>query len=198
MYKAREVAAPLRYAQVAEPYVQLAQRANDHHACPLFPSSGLAAALIMQVVHRRARATSDACSEALIRRAARYMADHYSAEIRIADLASYCHLSVRSLHNLFHHHCGEPPLRALRRFRLRRLHRSIQERPWDPLRLHYDGCGLVGSVVDRNLFLAMYGITVKEHQVCSREKLPPSALAEVIPFAPVPRAELEMFLEAAG
>jgi AraC-like DNA-binding protein len=176
----------------------LAQHANANHASPLFLSFGLAGSLIMQVVHRRARATGDACSEALIRRAARYMAEHYVTEIRIADLAGYCHLSVRSLHNLFHHHCGEPPLRALRRFRLRRLHRSIQERPWDPLRLHYDGCGLVGSSVDRNLFLAMYGITVKEHQACSRQKRPPSALAEVIPFAPLPRAELEMFLEAVG
>jgi AraC-like DNA-binding protein len=145
-----------------------------------------------------ALAGSDACSERLIRRAARYMAEHYDAPIRIADLAQYCHVSVRSLHNLFHVHCGEPPFWALRRYRLRQLHRAIQARPWAPLRLHYANCGLGGSPADRQLFRAIYGLTVQEFQACCRQKRPPQPLAEVIALEPHPRAELERFLEAVG
>ena len=66
--------------------------------------------------------------------AAHYIAAHYASDLRMADLALHCHVSVRTLQNLFHAHCGEPPLRALRRYRLQQLHRGIAERPWTPLR----------------------------------------------------------------
>ena len=76
--------------------------------------------------------------------AAHYIAAHYASDLRMSDLALHCHVSVRTLQNLFHAHCGEPPLRALRRYRLQQLHRGIAERPWTPLRQFYRSCGLTG------------------------------------------------------
>ena len=101
---------------------------------------------------------------------AAYVAEHYASPLRMADLARHCHVSVRTLQNLCHAHCGEAPLKALRRFRLQKLQTQIQARPWMPLRQHYLDCGLTGSLADRDLFLAMYGCTVREHQDLCRYK----------------------------
>ena len=101
---------------------------------------------------------------------AAYVAEHYASPLRMVDLARHCHVSVRTLQNLCHAHCGEAPLKALRRFRLQKLHSQIHSRPWSPLRQHYLDCGLSGSLADRDLFLAMYGCTVREHQDASRYK----------------------------
>ncbi len=95
---------------------------------------------------------------------AAYIAEHYSGPLRMADLARHCHVSVRTLQNLCHAHCGEAPLKALRRFRLEKLHALIAARPWTPLRQLYLSCGLTGSLADRDLFLEMYGYTTREHQ----------------------------------
>jgi AraC-like DNA-binding protein len=77
---------------------------------------------------------------------------------------------VRTLQNLCHAHCGEAPLKVLRRFRLQKLHSQIHSRPWSSLRQHYLDCGLTGSQADRDLFVAMYGCTVREHQDACRYK----------------------------
>ena len=101
---------------------------------------------------------------------AAYVAEHYASPLRMADLARHCHVSVRTLQNLCHAHCGEAPLKALRRFRLQKLHGQMHSRPWTPLRQHYLNCGLTGSLADRDLFLEMYGCTVREHQEACRYK----------------------------
>ena len=101
---------------------------------------------------------------------AAYVAEHYASSLRMVDLARHCHVSVRTLQNLCHAHCGEAPLKALRRFRLQKLHGQIHSRPWSPLRQHYLDCGLTGSLADRDLFVAMYGCTVREHQDACRYK----------------------------
>jgi len=46
----------------------------------------------------------------------------------------------------------------------------MHSRPWTPLRPHYLDCGLTGSLADRDLFLEMYGCTVREHQEACRYK----------------------------
>ncbi|MEN9388459.1 MAG: hypothetical protein RLZZ255_1435 [Cyanobacteriota bacterium] len=114
-----------------------------------------------------AASTADAGVMAVL---AAYVAEHYASPLRMADLARHCHVSVRTLQNLCHAHCGEAPLKALRRFRLQKLHGQIHSRPWTPLRQHYLDCGLTGSLADRDLFLAMYGCTVREHQDACRYK----------------------------
>lgn len=101
---------------------------------------------------------------------AAYINEHYASPLRMADLARHCHVSVRTLQNLCHAHCGEPPLKALRRFRLQKLHALMAARPWTPLRQHYSSCGLTGSIADRDLFLEMFGCTVREHQEACRCK----------------------------
>lgn len=101
---------------------------------------------------------------------AAYIADHYATPLRMADLARHCHVSVRTLQNLCHAHCGEPPLKMVRRFRLQKLHADMVAHPWSPLRLLYGNCGLNGSLADRDLFLEMYGCTVREHQEACRSK----------------------------
>jgi len=101
---------------------------------------------------------------------AAYIAEHYATPLRIADVARACHVSVRTLQNLCHAHCGEPPLKMLRRFRLQKLHGEMLAHPWTPLRLIYGSCGLNGSIADRDLFLEMYGYTVREHQEACRHK----------------------------
>ena len=108
---------------------------------------------------------------------AAYIAEHYATPLRMVDLASHCHVSVRTLQNLCHAHCGEPPLRMLRRFRLQKLHAELIAHPWTSLRMHYGSCGLNGSVADRDLFLEMYGCTVREHQEACRTKRAPQSLA---------------------
>lgn len=103
---------------------------------------------------------------------AAFIAERYAEKIRMADLARHVNVSVRTLQNLFHAHCGESPLRALRRYRLTRLYALIQRKPWAPLRLLFDQCGLTGALADRNLFLEMYGCTVRELQHACRFNIP--------------------------
>ena len=103
---------------------------------------------------------------------AAYIAEHYAGPLRMADLARHCHVSVRTLQNLCHAHCGEPPLKALRRFRLQKLHAQVAVRPWTPLRQLCLSCGLTGSLADRDLFLEMFACTVREHQEACRGKQP--------------------------
>lgn len=132
-------------------------------------------------------------SLALMQRAAAYIAVHYSSQLRMVDLATHCHLSVRSLQNLFHLHCGEPPLRALRRYRLQHLHRALAQRPWQPLAQHYRACGLSGAEADRQLFAAMYALSVRDYQRACRQQhphppqrlvaLPPVSLERFLPQA---------------
>jgi AraC-like DNA-binding protein len=110
---------------------------------------------------------------------AAYIAEHYAGPLRMSDLARHCHVSVRTLQNLCHAHCGEPPLKALRRFRLQQLHGCLSRRPWTPLRQHYLACGLTGSVADRDLFLEMYGLTIREHQEASRHNRQPLSVLSI-------------------
>ena len=105
-----------------------------------------------------------------------YIAAHYASPLQMTDLARHVHVSVRTLQNLFHGHCGEPPLRALRRYRLQQFHAAVIARPWSPLRQHYTSCGLTGSLADRDLFLEIYGLTVREHQESCRHKLAPASM----------------------
>ncbi|MBM5806544.1 MAG: helix-turn-helix transcriptional regulator [Cyanobacteria bacterium M_surface_10_m2_179] len=123
---------------------------------------------------------------------AAYVAEHYASPLRMADLARHCHVSVRTLQNLCHSHCGEPPLKALRRFRLQQLHAQVARRSWTPLRQHYLACGLTGSVADRDLFLAMYGLTIREHQEASRLQQPALSVLQA-PAAATPRS-LQAFI----
>jgi AraC-like DNA-binding protein len=112
----------------------------------------------------------------LIERADRYIAVHFREPLRMPELARHCHVSVRTLQNLFVRLRGESPLKALRRFRLRQLHAQVAARPQLPLRQHYSQCGLIGSAADRALFLEIYGSSVREHQLASRSRLAPQRL----------------------
>jgi AraC-like DNA-binding protein len=109
-----------------------------------------------------------ATEDLVMARIASYIADHFASRIRMVDLALHANVSVRTLQNLFHLHCGEPPLKALRRYRLHKLHVAIQRQPWVPLRAQFDRCGLTGAIADRELFLDMCGITIREHQHACR------------------------------
>jgi AraC-like DNA-binding protein len=111
---------------------------------------------------------ASATDDLVMARIAAYIAGRYASRIRMVDLASHANVSVRTLQNLFHQHCGEPPLKALRRYRLHKLHAAMQHRPWVSLRVQFDRCGLTGAIADRDLFLAMYGITIREHQHACR------------------------------
>lgn len=116
----------------------------------------------------------------LIERADRYIAAHFREPLRMPDLARHCHVSVRTLQNLFVVQRGEPPLKALRRFRLRQLHAQVLAQPKLALRQHYAHCGLIGSAADRAFFLELYGLSVREHQLASRrrlKRLPPPQLS---------------------
>lgn len=106
----------------------------------------------------------------LIERADRYIALHYRQPLRMQELARQCHVSVRTLHNLFVSQRGESPLKALRRYRLRQLHGQVASQPQLPLRQHYTNCGLIGSAADRALFVELYGCSVREHQLASRSR----------------------------
>ena len=97
-----------------------------------------------------------------------YVAEHYASRVRMEDLARHCHVSVRTLQNVCHAHCGEPPLKALRRFRLQKLHAVLADRPWQPLVHALNACGLTGSTADRDLFQEMYALSMREHQQACR------------------------------
>ena len=120
---------------------------------------------------------------------AAYIAERYSEKIRMADLMHHANVSVRTLQNHFHLHCGESPLKALRRFRLARLHEAIQRKPWAPLRVQFDRCGLAGALADRDLFLEMYGCTIRELQFACRYQAMGS-----LPSPQANRASLEHYL----
>ena len=71
-----------------------------------------------------------------MRALAAYVAENFASDLRMPDLAAHVHVSVRTLQNLFHSHCGEPPLKALRRFRLS-APRTRHGPSLDPLRELY-------------------------------------------------------------
>ncbi|MBU6353726.1 MAG: helix-turn-helix domain-containing protein [Cyanobacteria bacterium REEB498] len=105
------------------------------------------------------------------------------------ELARHCHVSVRTLQNLFVRQRGESPLKAIRRYRLRQLHAQVAARPQLPLRQHYNNCGLIGSAADRALFQELYGHSVREHQLASRSRLQPSRMkAPASTTSPSPQA----------
>jgi AraC-like DNA-binding protein len=112
----------------------------------------------------------------LIERADRYIANHFREPLRMPELARHCHVSVRTLQNLFVRQRGESPLKALRRYRLRQLHAQVAARPQLPLRQQYSACGLIGSAADRALFVEIYGSSVRDHQLASRSRLAPQRL----------------------
>ncbi|MFM7434975.1 MAG: helix-turn-helix domain-containing protein [Vulcanococcus sp.] len=125
----------------------------------------------------------------LIERADRYIAAHYREALRMPELARHCHVSVRTLQNLFVRQRGESPLKAIRRYRLRQLHAQVAARPQLPLRQHYVNCGLIGSTADRALFQEFYGHSVREHQLASRSRLQPTRMKEPASTAsPSPQA----------
>lgn len=125
----------------------------------------------------------------LIERADRYIAAHYREALRMPELARHCHVSVRTLQNLFVRRRGESPLKAIRRYRLRQLHAQVAARPQLPLRQHYVNCGLIGSAADRALFQELYGHSVREHQLACRSRLQPSRMkAPVSTASPSPQA----------
>ena len=132
----------------------------------------------------------------VMRALADYIAQHYASDLRMADLAEHVHVSVRTLQNLFHSHCGEPPLKALRRFRLHQLYGLVIAHPWRPLREQYSQCGLTGSIADRDFFLEIYGLTLREHQEASRVKSSTPGVPSV--FAELPKAELRQMLQTAA
>ena len=121
---------------------------------------------------------------------AAYVAENYSRGIRVSDISRHVNVSVRTLQNLFHAHCGESPLKALRRYRLRRLHALMQRKPWAPLRLLFDQCGVTGARADRDLFLEMYGCTIRELQHACRSQSfaglpsPPAACTSLEHYLP--------------
>ena len=142
---------------------------------PLLPC-GLSAVSAPAALKTAALITAPS-QQQLIERADRYIAAHFREPLRMPELARHCHVSVRTLQNLFVRLRGESPLKALRRFRLRQLHAQVAARPQLPLRQHYHQCGLIGSAADRALFQAIYGSSVRDHQLASRSRQVPQRLA---------------------
>ncbi|MFZ9217385.1 MAG: helix-turn-helix domain-containing protein [Vulcanococcus sp.] len=100
------------------------------------------------------------------------LAERYCESIRIIDLARQCHVSTRTLQHLCHLRYGESPSKVLRRFRLQKLHALIRSRPWLSLANLFGCCGLIGSKADRDLFMAMYGLSIRQWREVCRGKSP--------------------------
>lgn len=98
-----------------------------------------------------------------------YLAKHYRDRIRISDLALAISMSIRSVQNVCHSQWGCSPLRVIKNYRMQRLFEMIRHDPCPALRYHLDRCGLIGTQADRRLFEEIHGISMRNHQMNSRD-----------------------------
>ncbi len=116
----------------------------------------------------------------------------------IAELASQCHVSPKTLTKVFAAIVGEAPKTTIKRWRLKKLAHSIVRRPDESLLWHGVETGITFTRLDKRLFLEMYS-----QDVCSFKRTCQPILRQsrsLVPWEEVCDAtrEIELIIQASG
>ena len=102
------------------------------------------------------RSSTFASAADILRKSASLFEQHFPRPIAIAELASHCHVSTKTLSNVFVGIIGEAPSTTIKRWRLKKLAHSIVRKPEKSLLWHGVETGIAFTRLDKRLFQEMY------------------------------------------
>jgi hypothetical protein len=144
------------------------------------------------------RPSTFATAADILRKSAILFEQHFPRPLAIAELASHCHVSPKTLSKVFVGIVGEAPSTIIKRWRLKKLAHSIVRKPEESLLWHGVETGIAFTRLDKRLFREMYGL-----DVCTFRKARESMLQQASSFVPwdehcdVTR-EIELIIQASG
>jgi AraC-like DNA-binding protein len=144
------------------------------------------------------RPSTFASAADILRKSASLFEKHFPAPLAIADLASQCHVSPKTLTKVFAAIVGEAPMTTMKRWRIKKLARSIVRQPEQPLLWHGMETGITFTRLDKRLFKEMY---CQDLSTFKRTCRPSQQLApSTIPWDQECDAsrEIELILQARG
>jgi hypothetical protein len=93
----------------------------------------------------------------ILRKSASLFEQHFPRPLAIAELASHCHVSPKTLSKVFVSIVGEAPSTTIKRWRLKKLAHSIVRKPEESMLWHGVETGIAFTRLDKRLFREMYG-----------------------------------------
>ena len=144
------------------------------------------------------RPSTYASAAAILRKSASLFEQQFPRPLAIAELASQCHVSPKTLTKVFAAIVGEAPKTTIKRWRLKKLAHSIVRRPDESLLWHGVETGITFTRLDKRLFLEMYS-----QDVCSFKRTCQPILRQsrsLVPWEEVCDAtrEIELIIQASG
>ena len=103
------------------------------------------------------RSSTLATAADILRKSASLFEQHFPRPLPIAELASHCHVSPKTLSKVFVGIVGEAPSTTIKRWRLKKLAHSIVRKPEESMLWHGVETGIAFTRLDKRLFREMYG-----------------------------------------
>jgi hypothetical protein len=144
------------------------------------------------------RPSTFASAADILRKSANLFEQHFPAPLSIADLASQCHVSPKTLTKVFAAIVGKAPMTTMKRWRIKKLARSIVSQPDQPLLWHGMETGITFTRLDKRLFKEMYCQDLLSFKRTCRPSL--QLVPSTIPWDQECDAtwEIELILQAKG
>jgi hypothetical protein len=144
------------------------------------------------------RPSTFASAADILRKSASLFEQRFPAPLAIAELASHCHVSPKTLTKVFATIVGEAPMTTMKRWRIKKLARSIVRQPEQPLLWHGMETGITFTRLDKRLFKEMYCQDLSGFQRTCRPSL--RLAPSTIPWDQECDAsrEIELILQARG
>ena len=144
------------------------------------------------------RSSTFASAADILRKSASLFEQHFPRPIAIAELASHCHVSTKTLSNVFLGIVGEAPSTTIKRWRLKKLAHSIVRKPEESLLWHGVETGIAFTRLDKRLFQEMYC-----QDVCSFRRSCDQVRQQTASFVPWDEhcdatREIELIIQASG
>jgi hypothetical protein len=102
------------------------------------------------------RASTFVSAADILRKSASFFEKYFPRPLAIAELASHCHVSPKTLSKVFVGVVGESPSTTIKRWRLKKLAHSIVRKPEESLLWHGVETGITFTRLDKLLFREMY------------------------------------------
>ena len=144
------------------------------------------------------RSSTFASAADILRKSASLFEQHFPRPIVIAELASHCHVSTKTLSTVFVGIVGEAPSTTIKRWRLKKLAHSIVRKPEESLLWHGIETGIAFTRLDKRLFQEMYC-----QDVCSFRRSCDQVRQQTASFVPWDEhcdatREIELIIQASG
>ncbi len=97
-------------------------------------------------------------------KAVRYIESHYDAPLRVADLASLCHISPSYFYECFRREIGMSPIEYKNKITIRHAERGLIDHPEVSIEELSERLGFQSDVYFRRLFKAQTGKTPREYR----------------------------------